>query len=163
LNHREVESNSNISTGSGSGSNNRSNYDNRKLIFVGALIVVSLAFIARLFYLQLVDTDYKAWADSNAFLKKSLYPARGMIYDRNGKLLVYNRPAYDLMLIMREVQPFDTLDFCRTVGLDKGSGCAALPRNQGSASQSQLFVLRSADLHEPAHARGIWRPGRETL
>ena len=42
-----------------------------------------------------------------------------MIYDRNGKLLVYNRPAYDLMLIMREVQPFDTLDFCRTVGLTK--------------------------------------------
>ena len=114
-----MENNSNISTGGGSGSNNRSDYDNRKLIFVGALIVVSLAFIARLFYLQLVDTDYKAWADSNAFLKKSLYPARGMIYDRNGKLLVYNRPAYDLMLIMREVQPFDTLDFCRTVGLTK--------------------------------------------
>jgi penicillin-binding protein 2 len=70
--------------------------------------------------LQVADNSYKEWADSNAFLKKTLYPSRGMIYDRNGKLLVYNQPAYDIMVIMREMQAsFDTLDFCRTVGIEK--------------------------------------------
>ncbi|MDR1918838.1 MAG: penicillin-binding protein 2, partial [Tannerellaceae bacterium] len=91
--------------------------DNRRYIITGAVILTVIVFIVRLFYLQVIDNDYKAWADSNAFLKKTLYPSRGMIYDRKGKLLVYNQPAYDVMLIMREIQPFDTLDFCHTVGI----------------------------------------------
>ncbi len=100
---------------------NNSNYtlDNRRYVISGAVIVIVIIFIVRLFYLQVIDNDYKAWADSNAFLKKTLYPSRGMLYDRTGKLLVYNQPAYDVMLIMREIQPFDTLDFCNTVGITK--------------------------------------------
>lgn len=93
--------------------------ENRRYVIGGAVIVLVLIFIFRLFILQIVDSDYKAWADSNAFLKKTLYPSRGMIYDRNGKLLVYNQPAYDVMLIMREIQPFDTLDFCNILGITK--------------------------------------------
>ncbi|OAV67420.1 Penicillin-binding protein A [Bacteroidales bacterium Barb6XT] len=85
----------------------------------GSLIVLVFLFIVRLFYLQIIENDYKVWADSNAFLKRTLYPSRGMIYDRNGKLLVYNQPAYDVMLIMREVIPFDTLDLCTTLGITK--------------------------------------------
>lgn len=99
--------------------NQKYTYENRRYVFSGAVIIVVLIFIVRLFYLQVIDSDYKMWADSNAFLKKTLNPSRGMIYDRNGKLLVYNQPAYDIMLIMREVQPFDTLDFCTTVGITK--------------------------------------------
>lgn len=93
--------------------------ENRRYVIGGAVIILVLIFIFRLFILQIVDSDYKAWADSNAFLKKTLYPSRGMIYDRNGKLLVYNQPAYDVMLIMREIQPFDTLDFCNILGITK--------------------------------------------
>lgn len=92
---------------------------NRFYVIAGAVVLVILLFIVRLFYLQIIDSDYKAWADSNAFLKKTLYPSRGAIYDRKGKLLVYNQPAYDVMLIMREVQPFDTLDFCSTLNITK--------------------------------------------
>jgi penicillin-binding protein 2 len=92
---------------------------NRRYIISGAVILVVIIFIIRLFYLQVLENEYKVWADSNAFLKKTLYPSRGMIYDRNDKLLVYNQPAYDVMLIMREIQPFDTLDFCNTVGITK--------------------------------------------
>jgi len=88
-------------------------------MIVGVMISVLLVFVIRLFFLQIVSGNYKEWADSNAFLKKMLYPARGVIYDRNNKLLVYNQPAYDIMLIMREIQPFDTLDFCRTTGITK--------------------------------------------
>lgn len=99
--------------------NRKYNLEKRRWIIAGSVVVVVIIFIIRLFFLQVVSNDYKAWADSNAFLKKTLYPSRGMMYDRNGKLLVYNQPAYDVMLIMREIQPFDTLDFCTTLGITK--------------------------------------------
>ncbi len=99
--------------------NHKYTFDNRKYVFGASVILIVLVFIIRLFYLQVIDNDYKIWADSNAFLKKTLYPSRGMIYDRNDKLLVFNQPAYDVMIIMREVQPFDTLDFCNTVNITK--------------------------------------------
>ena len=94
-------------------------YYNRRYIIGGTIVAVILIFIARLFFLQIVSDDYKKWADSNAFLKRTLYPSRGLIYDRNGKLLVFNQPSYDVMVVMREVQPFDTIDFCTTVGMTK--------------------------------------------
>lgn len=93
--------------------------ENRRYIIGGAVVLLVLIFIIRLFTLQVLENDYKAWADSNAFLKKTLNPSRGMLYDRNGKLIVFNQPAYDVMLIMREIQPFDTLDFCSTLSITK--------------------------------------------
>ena len=93
--------------------------ENRRYVISGAVVFLVLIYVIRLFMLQIIDSDYKAWADSNAFLKKTLYPSRGLIYDRNGKLLVYNQPAYEVMMIMREVQPFDTLDFCQILGITK--------------------------------------------
>lgn len=63
--------------------------------------------------------DYKKNADSNAFLNKIQYPSRGVIYDRNGKLLVYNQPAYDVTVIMKEMEGVDTLDLCRTLNISK--------------------------------------------
>lgn len=101
------------------GINSKYTLENRRYVIGGAVVLVILIFIIRLFFLQVVDNDYKAWADSNAFLKKTLYPSRGIIYDRNGKLLVYNQPSYEVMLIMREVQPFDTLDFCNILSITK--------------------------------------------
>lgn len=100
---------------------NNSKYDlpNRRYVLIAAVVVVTVVFIMRLFYLQVIDNDYKIWAENNAFLNKTLYPSRGLIYDRNGKLLVYNQPAYDVMLIMREIQAFDTTDFCNTLGITK--------------------------------------------
>lgn len=95
------------------------NLPNRRYVFILAIVVIVVVFISRLFYLQVVDNDYKVWADNNAFLNKTLYPSRGLIYDRNNKLLVYNQPAYDVMLIMREIQPFDTTDFCNVLGITK--------------------------------------------
>lgn len=95
----------------------RKNYqlEKRKFIIGGGACLIVLIYIIRLFNLQVMNEEYKAYADSNAFLRKTIYPSRGMIYDRNGELLVYNQPAYDLMMVMREVQPFDTLDLCNTL------------------------------------------------
>lgn len=93
------------------------NLEKRKYIIGGFIVVIALIYLVRLFDLQIQDSRYKASADSNAFLKKTVYPSRGLIYDRNGELVVYNQPAYDVMLIHRDVQPFDTLDFCRTLNI----------------------------------------------
>ena len=100
---------------------NRSNknvyLENRRYLIYGAVILLMVVYVGRLFYLQVMDNDYKDRAESNAFLKRTILPSRGIIYDRNGELLVYNQPAYDVMITMREVQAFDTLDFCNTVGI----------------------------------------------
>lgn len=95
------------------------NLEKRKYVVMGAVVFVVLCYIVRLFTLQITSEDYKQSADSNAFLNQIQYPSRGVIYDRNGELLVYNQPSYDVMVIMREVQDLDTLDFCRTLGIDK--------------------------------------------
>lgn len=93
-------------------------WNRRKYWILGWMAFVLLVFILRLFYLQIISSDYKEKADSNAFLVKTLYPSRGMMYDRNGTLLVYNQPAYDIVMVKRETQPFDTLDFCASIDID---------------------------------------------
>lgn len=95
------------------------NLEKRKFVIAGALLVVMLIYVIRLFSLQVGNNDYKKFADNNAFLRKMLYPSRGFIYDRNGQLMVYNQPAYDVMMTPREVLPFDTLDFCETLGITR--------------------------------------------
>ena len=119
----------------------------RRYIIAGIVIVLLFIFIIRLFSLQILSDDYKKWADSNAFLKRSLYPSRGVIYDSNGNLLVFNKPSYDVMVIMRDVQPFDTLDFCRTIGITKENFDSRMANiknrdlNPGYSSYtSQLFM-----------------------
>ncbi len=93
------------------------NLEKRKLVIGAAVLFVVAVYVVRLFSLQVCDNDYKQFADSNAFMRKILYPSRGFIYDRNGELLVYNQPAYDVMMTPREVQNLDTLDFCNTLGI----------------------------------------------
>lgn len=95
------------------------NYDlvKRRYVIGGAVFFVALLFIVRLFFLQIMSDDYKKNADSNAFLKKIQYPSRGVIYDRNDRLLVYNQPAYDITVIMKEMVSLDTVDLCQTLKL----------------------------------------------
>ncbi len=95
------------------------NLEKRKYIVGGFVLLIALIYLVRLFDLQINDEKYKASADSNAFLKKTVYPSRGLIYDRNGELVVFNQPAYDVMLIPREVQGLDTADFCRTINISR--------------------------------------------
>lgn len=91
--------------------------EKRKFVIGGVATVIVIIFIMRLFVLQIMTDSYKKNADSNAFLNKIQYPSRGAIYDRNGKLLVFNQPAYDITFVPREVTELDTLDFCRTLSI----------------------------------------------
>ncbi len=97
------------------------NYDleKRKYILGGVAILIILIYLVRLFMLQLLSDDFKRNADSNAFLQRIQYPARGIITDRNGELLVYNQPAYDVMVIMNEQIGVDTLDLCQSLHITR--------------------------------------------
>ncbi len=94
-------------------------YEYRKYVLAGIALIVVISYIIRLAFLQLSGEEYKSRADDNAFFHNVIFPARGVIYDRNGELLVYNQPAYDIMVIMREVNNLDTLDFCQTLDITK--------------------------------------------
>lgn len=93
------------------------NLEKRKYVIAGFIILISLIYITRLYSIQIDDDKYKNSADNNAFLRKTIYPSRGIIYDRNGELVVFNQPAYDVVMIPRDVEPFDTLDFCSTINI----------------------------------------------
>ena len=94
--------------------------ENRRFVIGGVAFLIVTIYIIRLFTLQLMSDDYKKNADSNAFLKKIDYPSRGVITDRHGKLLVYNQPAYDIMVVMNEAKDhLDTLDFCGLLGITR--------------------------------------------
>ena len=93
--------------------------EKRKYVVGLLAIVIVLIYLCRLFSLQVMTDDYKQNADSNAFLNRVKYPSRGAIYDRNGNLLVYNQPAYDITFVPREISQLDTLDFCQTLGITR--------------------------------------------
>lgn len=91
---------------------NKSHLADRKYIISGFFIVVALIYIARLFYIQIVDEKYKLYARNNAFRYRTEYPVRGYIYDRNGKLLVQNVLSYDLLVTPKMAKGCDTAALC---------------------------------------------------
>ena len=95
-------------------------YYNRQYVIGGIIILVVLIYIIRLFGLQIIDQSTRDQADNNALLKQTIYPSRGLIYDRNGKLLVSNQPIYEVTIILREMgNDFDTIGFCRTLDITR--------------------------------------------
>ncbi len=92
---------------------NDPNY-NRRYVIAGIAVLVVLTYIVRLFILQVIDQSTQGKAETNAQLRQTIYPSRGLIYDRNGELLVANQPIYEVTMIVREMQnsAFDTLSFC---------------------------------------------------
>lgn len=82
----------------------------RQGIIAAIIISVCVIYLLRLFTYQVVDDTYKIMADNNSQRIEIQYPARGLIYDRNGKLLVDNQASYDLMIIPRQVKSFDTVE-----------------------------------------------------
>lgn len=91
----------------------------RKLLLYLIIITTGIVFVARLFYLQIYNTSFASLSEDNAIKVIYDYPQRGAIYDRNGRLLVTNQPSYDVMVIPRELKPFDTLEFCSILNIGK--------------------------------------------
>jgi penicillin-binding protein 2 len=91
----------------------------RKFIVSGIFLLIGFIYLARIFYLQVIDDTYKLSANNNVLRYITEYPSRGLIYDRNGKLMVYNEAVYDLMIVHRQVKDLDTAEFCRLIGIEK--------------------------------------------
>lgn len=91
----------------------------RRNIFILIVVSVTLVFIGKVFYIQLVNDTYKQYGDMYAIRRLVQYPARGNVLDRNGKLLVANESSYDLLVIPSEAQPIDTLELCRLADISK--------------------------------------------
>ena len=82
-------------------------------------IFISVVFFIKIFSLQVLDKGYDRLSQNNAIIEIEDYPERGFIFDRNGKILVSNQPAYDIMIIPENLTPFDTLSFCELIGINK--------------------------------------------
>lgn len=95
------------------------NLSQRHYVIGGAAVAIVFVYLLRLMYLQLFNGEYKQFADNNAFLNQVEYPARGTIFDRHGKVLVYNQPSYDVMVVMHDIRNLDTLDFCQSLNITK--------------------------------------------
>ncbi|MBT8319217.1 MAG: penicillin-binding protein 2, partial [Gramella sp.] len=91
----------------------------RKVLLYITILTTGLIFIGRLFYLQIVDTSLAIRSQDNAIKVVYDYPQRGYIYDRNGELMVSNQPSYDVMVIPRNLKPFDTTEFCNILNLTR--------------------------------------------
>jgi penicillin-binding protein 2 len=95
------------------------NLSNRKFTIGLIFLVIGFIFLIRLFNVQVLNDKYKTDSDHNVLREIVQYPARGLIYDRNGLLLVYNEAAYDLMVIPKQVEEMDTVAFCELLGFSK--------------------------------------------
>ncbi len=93
-------------------------YSHRKYTIVFIILCVVFIYIVRLFYMQIIDDSYKYSAQNNSQRRITKYPARGVIFDRYGKILVYNEPAFDLMVIPQQTKPFDSLDLCQILEIE---------------------------------------------
>ena len=125
----------------------------RRYVIGGVAILIVVVYIIRLFMLQISSDDYKKSADSNAFLKRIDFPSRGVITDRHGKLLVFNQPSYDIMVVMNEIgDHLDTLEFCQTLNISREEFDTRMAtikdhnRNPGySRFTQQLFLTQLSD------------------
>src|SRR5258706_11933020 len=89
----------------------------RRTVILLIFLTVGLIYLFRLFFIQVIDSSYTSSAKNNVLRIITQYPARGLIYDRNGKLVVYNAPVYDLMIIPKQAKNIDTAEFCKLVGI----------------------------------------------
>ncbi|HMT30865.1 MAG TPA: penicillin-binding transpeptidase domain-containing protein, partial [Bacteroidia bacterium] len=126
----------------------------QRFVILGIFTIVVLIYLARLFYIQVIDDGYKLSANNNVLRYITEYPARGLIYDRKGKLMVYNEAVYDLMVVPKQVKELDTVEFCNIIGITtqefvkKFNKARAYSRVKSSIFEKQLSSETYAVLQE---------------
>lgn len=133
----------------------------RKYIVAGIILAIAFIFIIRLFTLQITNKSYKQFATRNVLRKITTFPARGFIYDRNHNHMVYNKAAYDLLVIPREVKAFDTITLCKIIQLDKKDLIEALRKaKQFSYYKPSIIVGQIApNIYAPLQEKLYKYPG----
>ena len=118
---------------------------NRKLIIIGLFLVVFFIYIIRLFTLQVIDSSYKLSAENNVFRHIIQYPTRGLIFDRNGELLVFNQSVYDVVVVPNEIGEFDTLLFCNFIDIKKEEFKEKLREAQKYSKYKPSIIIQLLD------------------
>jgi len=128
--------------------------EDRKFVILAIFFLIGLVYVARLFYIQVIDDTYISSAENQALRYVTQYPARGIIYDRNKELLVYNEAAYDLMVIPKQVTAIDTISFCELLGitheefLEKFKKAKNYSRYKASIFEKQITASAYAEISE---------------
>ncbi|MEX0981620.1 MAG: penicillin-binding protein 2 [Bacteroidales bacterium] len=125
-------------------------YDNRRYFFIVFTILIGLVFIIRLFYLQVVNTSYKISAENNSQSHVVMYPARGLIYDRNKELLVSNQAAYDIMIVPYNIQEFDTTELITILGITHESLQERLQRAKSYSYRASSVFMKQVSMDKAA-------------
>jgi len=133
-------------------------FNDRKYVVMSIFSVVAVVYILRLFYVQVFNDEYKLSANNNVLRYTPDYPARGLVYDRNGDLLVYNEAAYDLMVIPKEVKNIDTMDLCNTIGITKESFIATINKvRKYSPFKASIFAAQISKQNYAALQEKLYR------
>ena len=137
------------------------NYANRQYIISGFFCLIGIIFIIRLFSIQVLDDTYKTSSENNVIRKQIEYPGRGLIFDRNGTLLVYNEAAYDLMVTPREVKTLDTNLLCTTLNISIDNVVKRLDKCRNySTYKSSIFMKQiSAETYATLSEKMFYLPG----
>jgi penicillin-binding protein 2 len=115
-------------------------FASRRNIIAGIILLAALSLVIRMFYLQVIDSSYKLSAENNSKRIEILYPSRGLIYDRNKKLMVYNQPTYDLMIAPYELKAFDTLELGKIIGVDAARIRTGIARAHNPKTRREPFI-----------------------
>lgn len=133
----------------------------RKILLPIIIIVVGLMFTFRLLFLQVISSNFQDLSVKNSVLKEYIYPQRGLIFDRNNKLLVTNQPAYDVMVVPESVKEMDTLSFCQLLHINQNDFKNKLAKaNQYSKRLPSVFVAQVSKQDYAYLQEKMWRfPG----
>lgn len=136
-------------------------FSKRKLIVAGIMLGIGAIFILRLFSLQITNKTYKQFATRNVLRKIITFPARGLIYDRHNQLMVYNKAAYDLLIVPREVKPFDTTELCNIVQMERQDLRDAIKKAKQFSYYKPSIVAGqiSPDIYAPLQEKLYKYPG----
>ncbi|MGE5393718.1 MAG: penicillin-binding protein 2 [Candidatus Saccharibacteria bacterium] len=136
-------------------------FSKRQYIVAGIMLGIAAIFVLRLFTIQVTNKTYKQFATRNVLRKIVTFPARGFIYDRDKELMVYNKAAYDLLVVPREMKPFDTLELCRIVKMEKTELVESLNKaKQFSRYKPSIVVGQiSPEVYAPLQEKMYKYPG----
>lgn len=132
----------------------QSKHTDRMYVVMGIVLLISLTFLGRLFYVQVIDKSYQLSAENNVLRYETEFPARGRIYDRDGRLLVYNEAAYDLMIIPRQATSIDTTELCRILNISKEDFIRKMDKSKAyswrkpTIFEKQISTITYAELQE---------------
>lgn len=136
-------------------------YVSRKYFIIASIVLASVVLIIRLFVIQVVKDTYRMSADNNVLRYETQYPARGLILDRNGKMIVSNQAAYDIMIVPGQTGKMDTTGFCNDLGIAKEvfNERVKAARNYSRRAPSVFLKQVSAETYAKFQEKMFMYPG----